>query len=227
MEEVPPLQSPEGWLRRANSRIWTYWWIKMGGMIAFMVVFFAAYFYLLAHPHFSVTTVPRIFVDRLIPFQPGALPLYLSLWFYVCIAPAFLRTKREMFSYAVAATILSAIGFLVFIVWPTAVVPSDIDPILLPSLSHLKTVDASGNAFPSLHVAFAIFTAIWFARLFREMGTGPVLRALNWIWCAGIVYSTMAIRQHVALDALSGAVLGAAVALLQQRLLDSGAPKLG
>jgi membrane-associated phospholipid phosphatase len=226
MEAVDPLQSAAGWLREAGSRIRTYWWIKMGGTIAFMAVFFAAYFYLLSHPRFPVTTVPRIFIDRWIPFQPGALPLYLSLWFYVCMAPAFLRTLREMRSYTIAATILSLAGFLVFIVWPTAVPKADVDPLLLPSLSQLKTVDASGNAFPSLHVAFAIFSALWFSRLFREMGTGVLMRAFNWMWCAGIIYSTMAIRQHVALDALSGAVLGAGVALVQQRLLDSKAKRV-
>jgi len=221
MEEVQSLQSPDGWLRGAASRIWAYWWIKMGGTIAFMAVFFAVYFYLLAHPQFAVTTVPRIFVDRLIPFQPGALPLYLSLWFYVCMAPALLRTKREMKSYAVAASVLSLVGFLIFIIWPTAVAPADVDPLLLPSLSQLKAVDASGNAFPSLHVAFAVFSALWFSRLFREMGTGPVPRVISWTWCAAIVYSTMAIRQHVALDALSGAILGAAVAAVQMRMLDA------
>ena len=166
--------------------------------------------------------MPRIFVDELIPFQPSALALYLSLWFYVTIAPALLRTRRELLSYAVAAVVLSAIGFLVFIVWPTAVPMADIDPALLPSLSHLKRVDASGNAFPSLHVAFAVFNAIWVSRQLTEMRGGRVMHAINWIWCLGIIYSTMAIRQHVALDAVSGAVLGVAVAAVQMRLLDSG-----
>jgi membrane-associated phospholipid phosphatase len=219
MDDLNTLQTRPGLFAEVRSRIWTYWWIKMGGTAAFMAVFFWVYFYLLKHPHFAVTAVPRIFIDRMIPFQPGALPLYLSLWIYVTIAPSLLRHMRELLSYALAATILSSIGFLVFIVWPTALPMADIDPVLLPTLSHLKAMDATGNAFPSLHVAFAVFSAIWLARLLRGMGTGVLLKIVNWVWCLGIVYSTMAIRQHVALDAISGAILGAAVALAHQRLL--------
>ena len=72
-----------------------------------------------------------------------------------------------------------------------------------------------------MHVVgiFAVFTAIWLARILRETGAGGGLRALNWLWCAGIVYSTLATRQHVALDAVAGAALGAAFAILHMRLL--------
>jgi membrane-associated phospholipid phosphatase len=221
MDAATSLQSPASWLREALSRIWAYWWVKTGGITVFMTVFFTTYFHILNHPRFAVTTVPRIFIDEMIPFQPGALPLYLSLWVYVTISPALLRTVRELFSYTVAASVLAAIGFVIFIVWPTAVPMAEIDPTILPSLAHLKQVDATGNAFPSLHVAFAVFNALWFSRLLREMRAGRIAHAVNWIWCVGIIYSTMAIRQHVALDALSGAVLGVAVAAVQMRLLDA------
>jgi membrane-associated phospholipid phosphatase len=87
------------------------------------------------------------------------------------------------------------------------------------SISYLKAVDASGNAFPSLHVAFAVFTAVWLHRLLGELGAGGLVRALSWLWCLGIVYSTIATRQHVALDAISGAAMGAAGALLHLRIL--------
>jgi len=220
MDAPPSNASQSGWLRDAGARLGIHWMIKVAGTVAFMVAFFVVYFWLLNHPRFPVTTVPRIFIDRMIPFQPGALTLYLSLWIYVTIAPALLRFPREFVSYAVSATILSVIGFAIFVVWPTAVPKAEVDPILLPSLSQLKAVDASGNAFPSLHVAFAVFTALWFGRLLREMQAGIFIRAFNWVWCIAIVYSTMAIRQHVALDAISGALLGALVALVQQKLLD-------
>jgi membrane-associated phospholipid phosphatase len=221
MDAPHSFQTPAEWLNDAWSRMRTLLWVKLVGITLFMTVFFTVYFWLLNHPRYPVTTVPRIFIDRMIPFQPGALALYLSLWVYVTIAPALLRLPRECASYAVAAVVLGAVGFGIFIVWPTAVPMADVDPLLLPSLSHLKAVDASGNAFPSLHVAFAVFTALWFGRLLKEMRTSFPMRAFNWIWCAGIVYSTIAIRQHVALDAIAGAALGALVALLQQRILDA------
>ena len=90
---------------------------------------------------------------------------------------------------------------------------------LHPAFGFLKSVDASGNACPSLHVAFAVFTAIWLNRLLRQMGAGKVVRAFNWLWCLGILYSTVAIRQHVVLDVLAGAGLGAVVAAVHLRFM--------
>jgi membrane-associated phospholipid phosphatase len=215
-----PSSSLRGWPARAWERIRTEWFVKMAGTTLFMTVFFWAYFWLLNHHRYPMTTVPRIFVDRMIGFQPAALGLYVSLWVYAAAAPALLRTRREMASYAVASVALSLAGFAVFILWPTTVPRPEVDLATVPSLAYLKTVDASGNAFPSLHVAFAVFSALWFGRLLREIGAGPVARTVNWLWCLGIIYSTMAIRQHVALDALAGAFLGAAAAFLHMRYLD-------
>jgi membrane-associated phospholipid phosphatase len=86
-------------------------------------------------------------------------------------------------------------------------------------MSFLRTMDVAANACPSLHAAFAVFTAIWFERLLRELGVGRFVRALNWLWCLGILYSTLAIRQHVVLDTLAGAILGAIIAALHIRAL--------
>jgi membrane-associated phospholipid phosphatase len=97
--------------------------------------------------------------------------------------------------------------------------PSGIEWAKHASLDFLKSADAGGNACPSLHVAFAVFSAIWFERLLRQMQGGHVIRAFNWLWCIGILYSTMAIRQHVSLDVFAGAVLGAAVAAIHLRWL--------
>jgi membrane-associated phospholipid phosphatase len=199
----------EGWLRDASWRIRHRWYVKMGGTIVIMTAFFVVYFWLLNHSRSPVTVVPRIFVDRMIAFRPGALPLYVSLWIYVPLAPALLLRARDMKVYTIAVLVLSAIGFGIFIVWPTAIPKPDVDASMVSSIAYLKAVDASGNAFPSLHVAFAVFTAMLFERLLREMRSGLLLRALNWLWCLGIIYSTIAIRQHVALDAVAGIVLGA------------------
>lgn len=200
---------PAGWLREAGARFRTRWVVKMAGTTAIMTAFFVIYFYLLNHSRLPVTTVPRIFIDRMIPFWPGALPLYVSLWVYVPLAPAMLTVARDMRAYVAAVLLLSAVGFGIFILWPTTIPKPEADALAAPSLSYLKTVDASGNAFPSLHVAFSVFTVLLFARLLREMRSGLLVRALNWLWCAGIVYSTIAIRQHVALDAIAGVILGA------------------
>ena len=218
--DLPPERPPElGWPGHARVRLRTWWPAKMIGTTLVMTAFFAAYFWLLDHPVFPVTVMPLIAIDRLIAFRPEALPLYLSLWIYVSLAPALLIDRRELLSYALAAVGLSMIGLGIFFFRPTAVPRLEADWSQYPAVAFLQSVDASGNACPSLHVAFAVFTAVWLARVLRQMGAGPLAGAINWLWCLGIVYSTVAIRQHVALDVFAGVALGAVVAAAHLRWL--------
>jgi len=85
-------------------------------------------------------------------------------------------------------------------------------------LARLQSVDGSGNACPSLHVAFAVFSALELDRILRRMGAHGLARGLSWGWCAGILYSTLATRQHVAIDLFAGAALGVAGAVLHLSL---------
>jgi len=213
-QERPPVA---GWFQQAWIRGLTHWPAKTVGMTLGMTLFFIAYFCVLRHPLFPVTTMPITGIDRLISFRPEVVPLYLSLWFYVSLVPALLVERRELVSYALAATGISVIGLGIFLLWPTTVNWSDADWSQYPAFAFLQSVDASGNVCPSLHVAFAVFTAIWLDRLLRQMGAGYGACAFNWLWCLGILYSTIAVRQHVILDVLAGAGLGVFAALVQLR----------
>ena len=180
--------------------------------------FFAVYFWVLHHPQSVPTVMPLTALDPLIGFQPAALALYLSLWVYVALAPALLDSDRALLTYAWAALALSLLGFAIFVIWPT-VVPTvmpnaAIDASAQASIAFLKSVDLAGNACPSMHVAFAVFTGAWLHRLLRAMRSATALLRLNALWCAAIVYSTVATGQHVVLDVLAGALLGAALAAL-------------
>lgn len=220
--------SPPGGIaagRQIATRLRTWWPAKLAGITLGMTAFFAAYFWLLNHPQFPVTIMPLTAADRLIAFRPSALPLYLSLWVYVPLVPALLTDRRELASLGLAWVVLSVAGLGIFLVWPTAVPAPDIDWSRHPSVAFLKSADAGGNACPSLHVAFAVFTAIWLARLLPRMGAGPLARGLNWLWCLGILYSTVATRQHVALDVIAGTALGAAVAFAHLRWLERRGPR--
>lgn len=219
MDSPPKRPRPAGWLHQILPRILTWWPAKMIGTSLGMTGFFVVYFWVLNHPQFPVTTMPLTMIDRLIGFRPETLPLYLSLWLYVSLAPALLINRRELVSYGLAWIALSVSGLGLFLLWPTIVPPPEVDRSLHPSYAFLQSVDASGNACPSLHVAFAVFSAIWFERLLRQLGAGRWARVINWLWCLGILYSTVATRQHVSLDVLAGAGLGALVAGVHLRSL--------
>ena len=209
--------SQPGWLRQCGTRLTFFWPLKMIGTTLGMTGFFLAYFWVLRHPLSSPVVMPVTSIDRWIGFCPVALPLYVSLWVYVSLAPALLNTRRELFFIGMAALAMSVIGLGIFLFRPTAVPPAAIDWTHHSAFAFLKTVDASGNACPSLHVAFALLAAVWIARVLRQTGAGLLPRALNWSWCVGIFYSTVATGQHVVFDVLAGVALGGVIAVVSVR----------
>ncbi len=167
-----------------------------------------------ANFYYAVTVVPSTGFDRWIGFHPLALPLYLSLWVYLSIPPWLLDDRRQLIAYGLATVGICGVGLAIFFFWPTVLPRPDIDWNRYPGFTFLKGIDRSGNACPSLHVAFAIFSALEIDRPLRRLGAGGGIRLLNAAWALGILYSTLAIKQHVAVDVLAGAALGAAGAAL-------------
>ncbi len=202
------------WYRQAAAVISRHVVLKSIGTTLFISLFFGAYFYLLKDPTYPTTVMPITLLDRLIGFQPLALPMYISLWVYVSLPPALLATRRELYGYGLAMAGTCLAGLIVFYFWPTVVPAANIDWAQYPDVAFLKSMDASGNACPSLHVATAVFSGIWLHHLLRRFGAPPWILIFNWVWCTGIVYSALATRQHVTVDVLAGLVLGVLAATL-------------
>jgi membrane-associated phospholipid phosphatase len=218
-----PARAPQavgniGWQHAIVQRVGTHTLLKAASTVIAITLFFAAYFWVLRHPIGDITTMPVLALDRWLAFEFAAVPLYLSLWVYVSLGPALLLERRALLGYGVACAAIAAIGLTLFLIWPTKVPPLSAavaaEVAAHAGMAMLRGVDMSGNACPSLHVAFAVFAAAGLARELRAIGAPGWLRVLNGLWCTGIVYSTLAIRQHVVLDVLAGALLGATVALL-------------
>jgi len=199
------------WMQQAARRCGRYWPAKVIAVSIAISVFMVGYFILLRHPFFPVALIPLTSLDRLIGFQPWSLLPYASLWVYISCAPMLLGGRRESVLYLSSVVLLAAVGFTLFLFWPTAVPSPDVDWSRYPYVAFLKSVDATGNACPSLHVAYAVLTVLWLQRLLGEIGAPVWLRALNWAWCGVIAYSTLATKQHVAIDLAAGALLGAAL----------------
>jgi peptidoglycan/xylan/chitin deacetylase (PgdA/CDA1 family)/membrane-associated phospholipid phosphatase len=223
--ELPP---PAFTLRALLDRVLADAPLKALGTTLGMTGFFVLYFAVQNHPLFPVTTVPETWLDHALGFQAWSLLPYFSLWFYISLVPALLVDRRQILGFAAGCAVLAAAGLALFLLWPTSVTAPAIDWSLHPGFSFLKQADAAGNACPSLHAAFAVFTALWFARLLPALGAGRLVQAANLLWAALIVYSTLGTKQHVALDALCGAILGAWVAALNLAALPPppGTPSL-
>lgn len=196
------------WHQRAGAALLSHIYLKGIGTTLFISLFFTVYFHLLKSPAYPVTVMPFTFMDRWVSFQPQALPLYMSLWFYVSLPPALLATKRELYGYSAAIGATCLAGLIAFYFWPTAVPAANIDWTQYPEVDFLKKMDASGNACPSLHVATAVFSGVWLHYLLRRFDAPMWTLNINWLWCIGILYSTMATRQHVTADVLAGLIMG-------------------
>jgi membrane-associated phospholipid phosphatase len=174
--------------------------------------FITAYFWIQNHPQFELTHMPLTALDYWIPYIAPAIVPYASLWLYVSLPLALLTRPSEFKWFGIGAATLSIAGLGCFYLWPTAV------PVVAgwtpETASFLRNVDGPGNACPSLHVAFAVFSWAWLRRLIADVGGRTSIRIGNAAWCWAIILSTLAIRQHVVIDVVAGAALGAAVAAL-------------
>ena len=201
------------WTTALAARMRCHLLLKVLGTTVVIGLFFVAYLHLLHHPEYSVRTVPLTALDRIIPFEPAALFVYLTLWLYVGAGPGLQPDLRALLAYAFWIAGLCAAGLVIFLFWPTSVPPTGVDLSRYAGFSMLQGVDAAGNAFPSMHVATATFTMLRLRDVWRRIGAPALLPMVNLTWCSSIVLSTLFIKQHVVLDVISGALLGAAFAI--------------
>lgn len=222
-EQAPP-GGPGPYVRASSPlaeigrRLCRLWWLKASGTSLFTYAFFLAYLELLHRPLFPVFEMPLTWVDRQLGFQPWALAAYASLWIYVSLPAALAADRERLFSVGWHMGALCVSGLLFFVFWPTAVPPAAVDWGLYPGYALLKGIDRGGNACPSLHVATALYAALWLMVELRELRCGKAWHAVNWGWCALIAFSTLVTKQHVMLDVLAGGGLALVVAFFSPGL---------
>lgn len=194
-----------------RARAGSHFWVKGIGSTAAIGLFFVAYFFVLRNPIVPVRMVPVMDLDKWVPVLPWSVWVYFSLWVYICLPEALMRDLSVLGHYLLGAALLAGLGLLVFIVWPTAVPPWELDWSAYPAIAFLKETDATGNACPSLHVAFAVFSGLWLGTLLRRVEARAAWHCGNGCWCLAIVGSTLTTKQHLFWDVVSGALLGALV----------------
>ena len=197
-----------GWQRRIGQRVTTLWWLKALGTTAFMWVFFLFYFELLHHPRYPVTVMPDTWIDRAVTFSPEWVIMYFSLWVYVSLPGALQRDLKGLLWHGVSAFLMCAAGLAFYYWYPTTFMQPRVDWSNQPLGLILQSVDAPGNAFPSMHVAYALFAWAWIRHELGEIRAPRWLHLLSLLWCMAIGFSTLATKQHVWWDVLAGIVLG-------------------
>lgn len=154
-------------------------------------------------------------IDRLIPFDPAGVWLYLS--FFLLIPAAYFNCPENRLIWLRSAFQLAALtAGAVFLAWPTTLsYPADPGGTLSSTLlAALTQVDSAQNCFPSLHMALTVLAI----QALHDDGR-PVKNALFWLWGLGIAFSIIQLRRHLFIDLAAGTGLGLAVGALCRRYL--------
>ena len=76
------------------------------------------YLFLQRHVLFPVTAMHPTRLDRMIPFAPGTVYLYESLWLLMPIAPWLMVSREDLIRYTRGLLVVSLVGFGIFLVFP-------------------------------------------------------------------------------------------------------------
>jgi len=193
-----------------NSRLRAEWRFKLFLIVALNLAVCVPYYILQRNHFFPATLMPPSSLDLLIPFSPGAVWLYLSLYLFMPIGPLLMVDRRQLVHYGIAMAAMAFVASVVFAFWPTI---CQRPPVTHANAGYrlLTGIDNPYHAFPSLHAAFAVFSALCGELVWRELRSSLLWRMAWWIWCGLILYATLATKQHVAADILAGSILSVGI----------------
>lgn len=153
-------------------------------------------------------------LDKLFPFLPGMVYLYVSFYFVVVFSVFFLKTE-ESFDRLIASIIGTLLfTYPIFYFFPANYpVPSFGDTTVTAKfLKWCFAADIPNNTFPSLHVSLSFTIAFGIKHYRNKLGM------LYLLWACGIALSTLMIRKHFLIDSFGGIVM----ATLSYNLFVSG-----
>jgi membrane-associated phospholipid phosphatase len=166
-------------------------------------------------------------LDRMIPYDPHGVWLYLSFFVLIPLTYASIELRRVPWLTR-AMQLCALVCMMVFMLWPTTLVfpPITGDSISDAAMRLLAAGDTTQNCLPSLHGALTLLCA-W-ALLDRGRPWRSLLAVL---WGLGIAYATVQTRRHLSMDLAAGMLLGLICGYVSQRrwnprTLKHGTPKL-
>lgn len=149
------------------------------------------------------TLVPFTQWDHLIGFNANWVWIYIAAYPYVPVVFFALRSTKLVLAYTRSYLILTIGSVYIFALWPTilprAPYPTDATWAGI-ALEWLRGMDAPTNCLPSLHVATSLVSSWWIGVQNRLLGI------LGFIFSALVIWSTLALKQHVVWDAVTGSV---------------------
>lgn len=184
--------------------------LKLALSLALAVFFCVPYFLLQAALVFPVRTLPLTWMDRAVPFSPGWVWVYQSVYLLMATVPWLAAGRDTLLRYARGFVWLSSVAFVCFFLVPVA----GPRPVEIPTsgmFAVLVWYDGPLNSFPSLHCGLAVYTVLLAAEISRDSlppRWRQVLLGILASWLLFICYATLATKQHYAVDVAPGLLLG-------------------
>ncbi len=151
--------------------------------------------------------IPFTVADQLVGFDPKWVWIYLLTYPYVVLPVLLIRKEFEVEAFSKAFVAVLSLSAVIFVVYPTTMLRPLADPASSLSelaLEWLRMADTPANCVPSAHVSLSLLASFALARVTARCAIKTVL----WIFFFAICFSTMAVKQHVVIDVLSGATVG-------------------
>jgi len=196
---------PRGW-----ARIRVEIPAKTAVLLGLSVGICVPYFLLQQGTWFPLWTLPTTPLDTAIAFDPGWVYVYASVALLVPLLPLQATHREELVRYAKGLALMCGACFAIFLLFPVQG-PRPIGFAGHETYQALISVDAALNSMPSLHAGLTLYSFLFGYRVLRDglerVGRAAyVLCAL--VWTGAILYSTLATRQHWAVDLPAGVLLG-------------------
>ena len=143
----------------------------------------------------------------MIPFSDKAVWLYLSICLLMPIGPFLMNNRKQIFRYATGIILISLFANFIFLFWPTSCPRPNVQGTNI-AYQALTGIDNPLHAFPSLHAAFAVYSALCGGLVLREIGSRGFWQISLWLWAFLILYATLATKQHIVADIIAGSAIG-------------------
>ena len=150
---------------------------------------------------YEVTWLQENNLDRLIPINLQAIYIYFSYYLFLSIT-AWTVSKPDFVKFMQSICFVVLISHLSYFFFPTGISRETINTDNAPLLYEWLTQwEKPRNCLPSLHASLSTLALL---TLWKKTWLWKLVASL---WCIAILWSAVALRQHVTLDIGTGILL--------------------